>query len=357
MQVQRSTVEAKRTEVQNKLNWLNDNLSDGNESLKQKAQADLDAFDYEGEKATLTAEKKAFADEKERLEGVVTTQTQKLADLEAALPGLKDAVKAAKDDESKLLTGLQEITDELTKTVNDLNAQIAAIDATVAANEAKIAELNEELAGLGEDAALISAYQSAKAAADSAKSTYDFYNNLYTKALDAYNAAKKVVDDLLASGECGHSSMQLSAFGTSFCPRKAIGSCDHDSGCCSNVNTSAIASSIKSYIAAGDFQGLKSEAQSLYSQLNVLDGSPVESVVKGLIESAVNAKANEYLGAENWAALKNLANQMLSADDLEGMINGVVNNLKNKVDSAINAALNGDPCVCPSGCGGSGRCT
>ena len=339
----KATVEAKRTEVQNKLNWLNDNLSDGNESLKQQAQAELDAFDYEGEKATLTAEKKVFADEKERLEGVVTTQTQKLADLEADLPGLQEAVKDAKDDESELLKGLQEITDELTNKVNDLNAQIAAIDAAVVANEAKIAELNEELAGLGEDAKLISAYQSAKAAADSAKSTYDFYNNLYSKALDAYNAAKKVVDDLLASGECGHSSMQLSAFGTSFCPRKAIGSCDHDSGCCSNVNTSAIASSIKSYIAAGDFQGLKSEAQSLYSQLNVLDGSPVESVVKGLIESAVNAKANEYLGAENWAALKNLANQMMSADDLNGMINGVVSNLKNKVDSAINAALNGDP--------------
>ena len=56
---------------------------------------------------------------------------------------------------------------------------------------------------------------------------------------------------------------------------------------------------------------------------------------------STSAKANEYLGAENWAALKKLANQMMTPGELENMIDKKVSQLRAQIDAAINSALNG----------------
>ena len=318
--------------------------------------------DLEQAKQEVAAAEAAQATAQEKLNAATTANNQALADIaiaEAALEAQKTAaaekqteaqekaaeLQALKDsnaNKAELQAAAEKLYDDFMATYEAKKAEINAKDATL---EAELAALEAEKAALAAKAVEIAAaiveleqdIVDAKAAhAQAIEDAKAYVAELKQKLEDLLND----LDDVVV---CTHPSMKLTVFGSEFCVLKALGSCIDSDTCCPNISTGTISSTIKGYIQSGDYAGLKSEAESLYSQLNALQGSPVASIVKGLVESAVDAKANEYLGAEKWAELKNLANQMMSAGELNGMIDGVVADLKGQVDSAINAALNGNP--------------
>lgn len=382
----KTTLDEQKAETQKQLDALNEWTQDGTidyEALKAAAAAALEAAEnsLEADKARLqaaidkdTADLTKKTTEIENLEKQIETWNDEVAKLTAKLEKLATDKQnnETKLEQKKAELGAEEdpaTADTLYGKLNKLNSELASLQASKKALEDKLADIDNseealkikqqiadveaQMGNYDGDSKLIAAYVSAKATYTSKKVTYETAkltrDGLALAVIPlqlAYDEAYSYYQQLIGSDDCGHEKFKVTVFGNTFCPLKAINLCTHNLGsCCDGMNTTAIANTIKSYIESGDFAGLANEAKNVYAQAEKLVANyeelpesvraTIESTVKSLIKKAVDAAGNKLMGEENWAALSELAKQLMDDAQREALVQKLEDKIINEVKQAV----------------------